>query len=155
METLKVTRTTYTENEVFGTSCGDCGWSSFAPITPRSCGGCGGENLESAEGCEIPYDDHHSTTTTIEGSIFELAKWLRDRAITEYDGGSTIYPVDGSHVIDYAEGRREEIVVASHDSDLLCLLVGLARDRFDGELISLLSGAIDAADTVNDHALYR
>lgn len=152
METRKieVSRTTFTENEVFGMACCDCGWASFDRVTPTVCGDCGSENLESAEGCEIPYDDNHTVTAQIEGTIHELARWIRDRGLTEWDGGSTAYCVDGSVIVDYISGLREELTVTADDSTM-------------AEVMSLATSPqhspnaerVDGADPVDDSALYR
>lgn len=116
---LNVYRTTFTENEVFGTSCGDCGWTSYAAITPNVCGGCGATRedgrLESAEGCEIPYDDDH-VTRSVESfdTAAECAEWLRREGLTEWAGSWWSDP-DGSRITDYAIGEREEVL--AHPAD--------------------------------------
>jgi hypothetical protein len=141
---IQATRTTFTENEVFGTSCGECGWTSFDAITPRECGQCGGENLDPADGCEIPYDDDHSTAGALTGTAPEIARWMRDRGLTEWQGDTTVYAVDGTHVVDYGTGLREELTV-SGDVDTLGALIALIES----------DAPLDDVDALNDRELYR
>lgn len=157
--TVNASRTTFTENEVFGSECQACGWTNFDRATPTECAECHSTRIDSAEGCSIPYDDQHTVTAQLTGTVEALALWMHERGLAEWDGGSTVYAIDGSTIIDYGDGMREELTVSGDVETLTAIVAEMdamqAAYRRGVGIDYLRELSTGDAERVDDRELYR